>query len=146
MKDGPTRHPAIKDTDSCIFCAGKLSDTDCCTTCIVCGICYPHHLDTPKARNTREDAIRLYFGKLVASKEGLEKFSDLCKNDTNGWYERARKEEPTGLVCGWCGGLNDNYDDCGFFYLNGTGLAACLKCHNGKPGDKHRDKYGLGER
>ena len=34
---------------------------------------------------------------------------------------RAVKEMPEGIICVFCGGLNTNVDDCGFFHLSPNG-------------------------
>lgn len=59
--------------------------------------------------------------------------------------------DPTGAVCAFCGGQNDNADDCGWWYLFPDpdvkeGRPACCRCHAGEPGRKHIDRYGVGER
>lgn len=30
---------------------------------------------------------------------------------------KARLEQPEGVICGFCGGVNEYADDCGFFYV-----------------------------
>lgn len=62
----------------------------------------------------------------------------------------ARRNEPGGVVCAYCGGENTFADDCGFFYCSvGKGLESkptCEKCFRGKIGDAHIALYGLGDR
>lgn len=77
------------------------------------------------------------------------------------WYLNARNDDPTGIRCGFCGGENLNYDDCGWFYLSpfgggpyrtgeegpkGCSLPACQACDKGEMGERHRKRYGVGER
>ncbi len=65
------------------------------------------------------------------------------------WLKRAIEEEPEGRVCGWCGNENDNADDIGFFYCtprDDETKPTCRACYNGEVGNKHVERYGLGER
>jgi hypothetical protein len=62
----------------------------------------------------------------------------------------ARKEDPHGATCGFCGAENDFADDCGWFYLRSPGsdedLPACESCVKGPIGAQHRERFGVGER
>lgn len=81
-------------------------------------------------------------------------------NDLNFKYlELAKKNEPEGCICGFCGKENDCADDCGFWYLVPFGykilkelgekiksLPACNDCLMGTPGEHHRMIFGVGDR
>jgi hypothetical protein len=62
-----------------------------------------------------------------------------------------KPDDPTGNFCQFCGYPNDAWDDCGYWYLwpnrgISIGRIACWSCYNGEPGNKHRERYGVGER
>lgn len=64
----------------------------------------------------------------------------------------ARKQEPDGCFCGFCGEVNYFVDDCGFFYITspfimyGLVLKPCCKECYWKYRDNHIRLYGLGDR
>jgi len=65
--------------------------------------------------------------------------------------ERARLDGPTGATCGFCKGVNTFVDDIGFWYISekdikGPARACCKDCYDGPIGDRHIERYGLGER
>jgi prenyltransferase beta subunit len=67
------------------------------------------------------------------------------------YLQKARRDEPRGIICGFCGKPNDFADDCGFFWLCPQGkssipLPACEACYDGEPGKQHIAHYGVGER
>lgn len=63
----------------------------------------------------------------------------------------AKRNDPEGSICSFCGNPNDFADDCGWFYLHPLGSDnlggySCRQCFDGEPGKKHIAIYGLGER
>ena len=65
------------------------------------------------------------------------------------WLTEAFKEQPEGIKRGWCGGLNDFADDCGWYAITPTGndtRICCRECYKGPLGKAHIERYGLGER
>lgn len=69
----------------------------------------------------------------------------------NQYVLEARLTDPEGATCGFCGKENDNADDCGWWFLSPNpavkhGRPACNACHSGEPGQKHRQRFGVGDR
>lgn len=71
----------------------------------------------------------------------------------NKHYKAAVVGDPIGAVCFFCGILNDNWDENGFFYLwtdaskefsFEDGKAACKACCAGEPGQIHERIHGKG--
>tara|TARA_Y100000310_G_C20528152_1_gene737111 strand:+ start:856 stop:1095 length:240 start_codon:yes stop_codon:yes gene_type:complete len=70
------------------------------------------------------------------------------------YITEAKRDDPTGNFCAWCGKPNDNADDCGWWYITpfrtgqlaDIGAAACNECHDGPLGDSHRKRFGVGDR
>lgn len=62
----------------------------------------------------------------------------------------AKDADPEGAACGWCGKPNDFVDDIGWFYIqpdpHDINKACCKACWDGELGERHRNRYGLGER
>lgn len=73
----------------------------------------------------------------------------------------ATRDCPEGIICGHCGKINDNADDCGWWcclnadeplvrdekgFLKNKGRPACKECHDGRHGELHRKLYGVGDR
>lgn len=64
-------------------------------------------------------------------------------------YFHALKDDPRGVLCGWCWRPNFLFDDIGFIYICPEGddsRIACEKCFHGPLGQKHHARYGLGDR
>jgi len=64
-------------------------------------------------------------------------------------YVRAVREEPKGVLCGWCRRPNFFADDCGFFCITPEGddtRVTCEHCFRGPLGQAHVARYGMGER
>jgi hypothetical protein len=64
-------------------------------------------------------------------------------------YVRAVRDFPKGIFCGWCGGFNRFYDDCGWFAITPVGddnRVCCERCYRGPIGEKHIARYGVGDR
>ena len=79
--------------------------------------------------------------------------------------QKAAEEDPKGRHCGFCGNLNNFYDDIGWFYIvDFTSVQdlppcemaekadelsrkpCCLECYDGDPGKLHISVYGAGDR
>jgi hypothetical protein len=72
----------------------------------------------------------------------------------------ALSADPSGGICGFCGGPNTFVDDCGFFgvmplhYYESSEaerekikmLPCCEACFDGEPGKKHQGYFGVGDR
>jgi hypothetical protein len=53
------------------------------------------------------------------------------------------------LLCGWCRGQNDLFDDLGAFYctpVEKDERPTCLECFRGEVGQRHQARYGVGDR
>jgi hypothetical protein len=62
--------------------------------------------------------------------------------------EKAKRDDPDGAICGWCGKENDNADDCGWFWyapIAHKRAPACLACE-AKIRPAHIARYGVGDR
>lgn len=58
-------------------------------------------------------------------------------------YDKAVSEDPNGVICDICGGVNNFFDDYGWFYFPNPG---CEKCWWDTPGEIWRKIYGTGDR
>jgi hypothetical protein len=56
----------------------------------------------------------------------------------------------TPALCGWCGNsIGDFFDEYGSFTIfpeGDDGRTCCEACYHGPLGDKHRQRYGVGDR
>lgn len=73
----------------------------------------------------------------------------LTGDSENDWLRLAVFNDPRDSICGWCGGINEFVDDCGFIYITPYGddtRPACENCYRGAIGEMHIKRYGVGER
>jgi len=85
-------------------------------------------------------------------------FSDVALHAKE--LEEARKQDPDGATCHFCGRPNTHVDDCGFYgiidprepevrdergFVRNRMYAACRPCYD-EHGWKHVQLYGVGER
>jgi hypothetical protein len=59
------------------------------------------------------------------------------------WYDEAVEEDPDGIFCTFCGGVNDFFDDAGWWYFPTPG---CSKCWYSEVGKKWKEIHGTGDR
>lgn len=67
-------------------------------------------------------------------------------------YATAYREKPEGATCAFCGEDNHFVDDQGWIYiypdeeLDNVSRVTCESCWHGEPGQRHRQRWGDGDR